>query len=117
VEEVLGSSLSVFIGVTVVIFGFASFMTGQALAGTWRPMWQVFPYCLMLAAANRFFCYALFEGEIFSISGFIVSVVVTCAIGAAAYLATRAHKMVTQYPWLYERSGLFSWRPRRQTAG
>src|SRR5512145_3415732 len=45
VEDLLGNSLSVFIGVTVIIFGFASFMTGQALAGTWRPIWQVFPYC------------------------------------------------------------------------
>ncbi|HJS31638.1 MAG TPA: hypothetical protein VJ924_06565 [Alphaproteobacteria bacterium] len=115
-EELLGNSLSVFIGVTVIIFGFASFMTGQALAGTWRPIWQVFPYCLMLAAANRFFSFALFEGSLLSISGFIAAAAVACAIGAGAYLATRAHKMVTQYPWLYERSGLFSWRARQRTA-
>ncbi len=116
-EELLGSSLSVFIGVTVVICGLASFMTGQALAGTWRPMWQVFPYCLLLAAANRVFCFALFDGSLLSLSGFVIAAAVACAIGAGAYMATRAHKMVTQYPWLYERSGLFSWRARQQTAG
>jgi len=27
-----------------------------------------------------------------------------------AYRVIRAHKMVTQYPWLYQRAGLFSWR-------
>jgi hypothetical protein len=30
---------------------------------------------------------------------------------------TQARKMVKQYPWLYERSGLFSWRERSVVAG
>ena len=29
-----------------------------------------------------------------------------------AYQVTRARWMVTQYPWLYERAGLFSWREK-----
>ncbi|MGE5765951.1 MAG: DUF6867 family protein, partial [Bacteroidota bacterium] len=24
-------------------------------------------------------------------------------------------RMVSQYPWLYERAGLFAWRPARQS--
>ena len=30
-----------------------------------------------------------------------------------AYRLTLVHKMVSQYPWLYERAGLFSWKPAR----
>jgi hypothetical protein len=30
---------------------------------------------------------------------------------------TKARKMVCQYPWLYERSGLFSWRDRNPARG
>jgi len=29
-----------------------------------------------------------------------------------AYRLTQAHKMVAQYPWLYERAGLFAWREK-----
>jgi branched-chain amino acid transport system ATP-binding protein len=36
------------------------------------------------------------------------------AIGLFAYRLNRARKMVSQYPWLYERAGLFRWRDRHQ---
>ena len=42
------SAWPVFLGVTVVLCGFAAFATGRALAGTWRPMWWTVPYCLLL---------------------------------------------------------------------
>lgn len=116
-NELLGGSLTEFLIVTVVIFGFAAFMSGQALAGSWRPLWQMYPYGLMLAAANRFFSFALFGGELLSVSGFLIDAAVICAIGTAAYRATRVHKMVTQYPWLYERAGLFGWREKSGRAG
>jgi hypothetical protein len=31
-------------------------------------------------------------------------------IASAAWRATRARRMTLQYPWLYERVGLFGWR-------
>jgi hypothetical protein len=115
--DLLGTSLGDFIGVTLVLFGGAAFMTGQALAGTWRPLWQIVPYGLLLTAANRFFSWGLFEGKLLSLSGFIIDAVVIIAIGAAAYRLTLVHKMTTQYPWLYERAGLFSWRVRGAERG
>ena len=44
--------------------------------------------------------------------GWLVDFLVLLALASLAYRVTLAHKMVTQYPWLYERAGLFSWRPK-----
>lgn len=111
-EDVLGASLPVFFWVTIVLFGGAAFMMGQAIAGTWRPAWQVVVYGALLTLGDRFLIYALFQGGLLSISGYLVHAVVLVAIGLVAYQLTRAHKMVVQYPWLYERAGLFNWRER-----
>lgn len=112
INTILGGALADFLGVTVVLFGAAAFMTGQALAGTWRPAWQMLPYGLLLAAANRFLSWALFGGQLTSLVAFVIDAAALIAIGIAAYRLTRAHRMITQYPWLYERDGLFSWRLR-----
>lgn len=111
-EDVLGAPLSVFIWLTVVLFGGASFLMGQAIAGTWRPVWQVIVYGALLTIGDRFLVYALFGGDLFSIWGYLVHAAVLIAIALLAYRVTRAHRMVAQYPWLYERAGLFTWRER-----
>lgn len=111
-HEFFGSTLGDFIGVTLVLFGGAAFMTGQALAGTWRPLWQIVPYGLLLAAANRFFSWGLFHGKLLSPSGFVIDAAIVIGIGCLAYRLTLVHKMTAQYPWLYERAGLFGWRVR-----
>ena len=41
---------------------------------------------------------------------YVIGTAVLVGIAFVAYRATQAHKMVTQYPWLYERAGPFSWR-------
>jgi len=112
-EQLIGTSLGVFIGITVLLMGFASYMTGQALANTWRPMWQTVPYALLLGGADRFLVWGLFEGELFLLSGYLIDSLVLLAIAVLAYRLMQVHKMVTQYPWLYERSGLLGWRARR----
>jgi hypothetical protein len=38
--------------------------------------------------------------------------VIIIVIALFAHRVTLARKMVQQYPWLYERSGLLSWRAR-----
>jgi hypothetical protein len=115
--DLLGSSLGDFIGVTLVLFGGAAFMTGQALAGTWRPLWQMVPYGLLLAAANRFFSFALFHGQLLSPIGYAVDAAIMIGIGVFAYRLMLAHKMCNQYPWLFERAGLLRWRARRDGPG
>ena len=110
--SLLGTSFPVFIGLTVFIMGFASFMTGQALANTWRSQWQAVPYAFLLGLADRFLTWGLFEGELLSLSGYLIDSLVLLAISLTAFRLTRARKMVTQYPWIYERAGLFSWREK-----
>jgi len=109
-DALLGTSLPAFIGLTVCVMGFASFMTGQGLANTWRPMWQTVLYSVLLGFADRFLTWSLFEGELFHLSGYIIHTLVLLVICSVAYRLTLTHKMVTQYPWIYQRSGPFTWR-------
>lgn len=103
-------SLTVFVGMTVILFGWASFMTGQALAATWRPIWQVFPYGFLLGVGDRLMTFFLFKGTLTSIPAYLFATLILTIIALLAYRLTQVHKMVTQYPWLYERVTLFSWR-------
>lgn len=105
-------SVPVFLGVTVGFMGACAFMTGQALAATWRPAAQAVPYALLLTCADRFLCFALFGGRLDSAPGFLLDAAVLTAITLAAWRLTRARRMADQYPWLYERTGPFTWRER-----
>ncbi len=116
-EEILGSRYPVFIGLTVVIMGAIAFMTGQAVAATWRPAWQAVLYCFGLGLVDRFLTSALFGGLGLLVSGFIVDTAVLIGIGLIAYRLTHVAKMVTQYPWLYERTGIWRYRAKGGAGG
>ena len=115
-QQLVGNSWAVFVGVTCVLAGGAAWMTGQALALTWRPAWQAAAYALLLTLADRFLIFALFEGRLLSLAGFALDAAVLVAIALAAHRVTLAGQMVKQYPWLYERQGLLSWRRRSAAA-
>jgi hypothetical protein len=115
-EELIGVPLSVFLGLTVVVMGFAAYATGQALANTWKPAWHALIYAMLLGFSDRFLGFALFEGELLSLSGYVTDTVVLVAIALVGYRLNLAGKMVRQYPWLYQRTGPFSWR-RKPGAG
>jgi len=112
-EQLLGTSLPVFIVLTLIIMGFAAYMTGQSLAVNWHPVWQLVIYCCLLGFANRFLVFSLFEGELLSLSGYLIDTAALLAIGLLAYRFARARKTVAQYPWLYERAGPFGWREKQ----
>jgi len=111
-EGLLGTSIGVFIGVTVFVIGFVAFMTGQAMANTWKPRWQLILYTSLLGFADRFLTFALFEGELLLLSGYLIDTAVLIAISLFAFYLTRTRKMVAQYPWLYQRQGLFGLREK-----
>lgn len=111
-EQVIGSSLPVFLGVTCILAGGAAWLTGQAVAANWRPAWQVVLYSFLLGLADRFIVFALFDGELLSLTGYLVDSLVLLAMAATAYRLTLVARMVRQYPWLYERTGAFAWRER-----
>ncbi len=106
------NSLGVFLLVTVFLGCGAAWLSGRAIAMTWRPVWQVFLYAILLAAAVRFLYFALFEDTLTSLYFYVVNLVILLAVALAGYRVTRVGQMVTQYRWLYERSGPFSWRKR-----
>ncbi len=108
-ETLLGGPVAVFVGLTVVLAGGAAWLTGRAIAEHWRPARQVLFACLGLAIAARFLTYALFQGPLLSLPGFVSAYVVLTAIGLVAYRVTLVERMVRQYPWRYRRTSPFTW--------
>jgi hypothetical protein len=111
-EALLGTSIGVFVGLTVMIAGGAAIMTGRALADGWKPVWEVVFASFGLTLADRFLVYALFEGELLSLSGFLIDFVVITALALLAWRVTLVRRLVSQYPWRYERVSLFTYRER-----
>jgi hypothetical protein len=105
-------SFGVFLLVTVFLGGGAAWLTGRAIAGTWRPWWQLPAYVLLLAAAVRFIHSALFGGTLVSPRYYLVDAIVCLIFAMAAFRTTRAGQMSTQYAFIHARRGLFGWRRR-----
>jgi hypothetical protein len=98
--------------VTGAIGGAAAWLTGQAMAQTWRPFWQLVVDIGLLGAAGRFVRWALFEADLLALLSYIADTLFLLAVASLAFRIARTSQMVTQYPWLYERAGLMSWRDR-----
>ena len=101
----------------VVLFCFFGYASGNALAENWRPGWQVVLYGLLLSVGARVTALILFARHLRgvldeSIESLLLALVIM-GISAFAYRLTLARKMPLQYPWLYERRGLFGWREKR----
>jgi len=111
-EGILGSSLPAFIVLTVCVFGLCGWLTGQTLAQGWKPWLPVIGYTLLMGVGDRFLVFALFGGELLSLHGFLIHTAIIAAVTVVSYRLTMARRMVSQYPWLYERTGPFSWREK-----
>jgi hypothetical protein len=111
-QSLLGTSFGVFVGLTVIIMGGAAIMTGRALADGWKPPWQVVFACFGVTLADRFLVYALFGGELLSLSGFVIDFIVITMMALVAHRLTVVHKMVAQYPWRYQRESLWTYREK-----
>jgi hypothetical protein len=98
--------------VTVLLGGGAAWLAGRAIARTWRPMWHVVAYMAILGAAVRFIHFTLFGADLLTAPSYAVDTVFLILVAGLAWRVTRTTQMVTQYPWLYERAGPFSWRER-----
>ncbi len=111
-EAFLGESVAVFFGLTLLLFGFAAFLTGQNQARAWKPVTFVVAYSLLLGMGERFLAWSLFGGPLLSVTAYLVNTAVIAVIAVASWRVTHARKMTSQYPWLYERSGPFGWREK-----
>jgi hypothetical protein len=103
----------VFLVLTVIIGGAGAFLSGRAMARRWKPFWRVFVYIALLAAAVRFFHYALFGADLLSPYYYLVTYVLLLAIASLGFRFMRTTQMVTQYRWLFERTSPLTWRDRK----
>jgi hypothetical protein len=110
----LGTTYPVFIGVTLVCMCGCAILMGRALAKSWQPARRAVPYGLLLAIADRLLIFGLFNGDITSITGFIISAYCILLAALVSYRFTLAGQMVRQYPWLYRRFLIFGWRKRKE---
>ncbi len=104
--------LRVFLILTVVIGGGAAFLAGRGIANSWNPLWRLFFYMALLAAAVRFFHYAQFDGALLSAYYYAVTYIVLVAASVLGFRVMRTTQMVTQYRWLYERTSPLTWKSR-----
>ena len=104
-----GATIGIFVLVTLILGGAAAYLTGRAIAGTWRPWWQVALYMLVLAGAVRFIHMALFGEPLLSLPHYLGDATSCLLFGFWGYRATRARQMVQQYGWLYRRVGFLAW--------
>jgi hypothetical protein len=98
--------------VTGVLGGGAAWLSGRAIAQTWRPLWHVLVYMALLGAAVRFVHFALFEADLIAPASYLIDTLYLVVIGCLGWRVTRTAQMVTQYPWLYERGSPVTWRER-----
>jgi len=105
-------SPGVFVLVTIVLGGGASWLAGRAVAMTWRLWWQVVIYMLILGAAVRFIHFSLFGGTLLSLHYYAVDTGVCMIAGFFGFRAARAAQMVTQYRWINAPDGMLGWRRR-----
>jgi NO-binding membrane sensor protein with MHYT domain len=91
---------TVFILVTIVLGGGAGWLTGRAIAHTWRPWWKVLLATLLLGVAVRFIHFALFEATFFSLHYYIVDTLFALMFATAGYRVTRSRQMAQQYGFL-----------------
>jgi hypothetical protein len=93
------NGLWVFVLCTVVLGGATAYVTGRAVAETWRPVLHVLVYCLLIAAAVRFLQFALFQAELTSWTSYLIDAAILIAAASAGYSLTRARIMASQYAW------------------
>ena len=104
----LGTTIPVFIGITVILMGYAAYATGRALAVNWDHPGALMFYCGLMGFVDRFLVFSLFQGELLSLTGYLIDTAVLTLIGFVSFRYHRIGKLVSQYPWLYVRTSPFS---------
>ena len=93
-------ALRSFLLFTVLLGGGAAWLTGRAIAQTWRPWWSAVAYMLILGLAVRFFHYALFSGTLLSLHYYAVDTAILIFMATLGFRARRQAQMARQYGFL-----------------
>ncbi|MGR4000914.1 MAG: hypothetical protein OD811_03860 [Alphaproteobacteria bacterium] len=108
-REIFGVRPLVYVFLTMAL-ALCAWLGGWHLGNGWRGFWVTIFYAFITACFHRFLVYALAEGAFLSILGILLSLLMSCALFLFSWRLRLAARMVSQYPWLYRRSGLLSWR-------
>jgi hypothetical protein len=103
-------SFGIFVLVSISLGGGAAWLAGRAVAVTWRPLWQIIFYSLVLGGAARFIHFALFDGTLLSLHYYTVDSAICLVAGLLGFRTARAAQMVDQYPWINAPHGPLGWR-------
>jgi len=95
--------LLIFVLVTLLLGGAAAFVSGRALAQTWRPLSQSVVYMLLLAAGVRFVHFSIFGEPLLSLRSYLLDLIILFLSCAAGYTFTRSAQMQAQYGWRGQR--------------
>lgn len=88
---------------------------GRAFAGTWRSPLLLPLTFVVMAAAVQFISYAVVGADLFSLSYYLVALLLVSLAGAYGYRSRRAEQMARHYPWLFSRSGPLGWTLKAPT--
>lgn len=102
--------------VTAILGCGCAWLTGQAIARTWRPAWLAAIAMLPLGLAVRFFHYALFQESLVEPVTYVFETACLIAAALLAWRYTRAQQMIRQYYWLYEPAGPLNWKLRQDVS-
>jgi hypothetical protein len=92
-------NLWTFLALTLALGGAGAFVTGRAMAQTWRSQWLGVAYMVPLGGAVRFLHYALFE-EPTHVAQAALCFVLLAAAALAGFALARRSQMARQYPWI-----------------
>jgi hypothetical protein len=92
-----------FVMVTFLLGGAAGWLSGRAIAITWRPFWMLVPAALGLGAGIRFIHFALFDERLASLPLVGVDAVAAFMFALVGYHMTRSRQMARQYGFLHRR--------------
>lgn len=91
------SGIWVFLLVSVILGGSTAFVSGKAIAETWRPFWHGIVYVLIIGLAVRFIHFALFEEVLVSAKNYLTDCAILMLAATAGYTLTRRRQMREQY--------------------
>lgn len=87
----------IFLLVSVIFGASTAFVSGQAIAQTWRPFWHALGYALVIGLAVRFIHFALFEEVLLSLRNYIIDCAVLGATASLGFVLARRRQMQQQY--------------------
>lgn len=87
----------IFLLISVVMGAGTSYISGRAVAATWRPFWHAVWYALVLGLAVRFIHFALYQEVMLSAKNYTIDCAILLVATAAGFRMTRNRQMHDQY--------------------